>query len=251
MTKRPARLGFLIPPGNPTTETEVIRMTPSGATVHFTRMVAKGVTGSLEGQEERNRTQIAHLPDNVALLRMVNPAVIVLAHTATSYTLGKAGEAALVEEIARDSGIPFITAFGSVVAALSHLGVRRVAAGTPYGESATLQCKQNLEAYGFEVVSLGRLEGVVNIYDETSLRAAELARRIDTREVDAIFLSGVGMPTVDVIAGLEQELGKPVISSAAAMMWNALRIARVEPGPVGYGSLLAGQSPVPNPLRTR
>ena len=87
-----ARLGFLIPPGNPTTEPEVIRLTPPGVSVHFTRMVAHGVTGSLDGQEERNRTQIAHLDENVALLSMVNPSVIVLAHTATSYTLGRAGE---------------------------------------------------------------------------------------------------------------------------------------------------------------
>ena len=50
MGVRPARLGFLVPPGNPTTETEVIRMTPPTATVHFTRMVAHGETGSLQGQ---------------------------------------------------------------------------------------------------------------------------------------------------------------------------------------------------------
>ena len=67
-------------------------MTPPNATVHFTRMVARGETGSLQGQEERNRSQIAHLPENVALLSMVKPDVIVLAHTATSYTLGKAAE---------------------------------------------------------------------------------------------------------------------------------------------------------------
>lgn len=239
MSNRPARLGFLVPPGNPTTETEVIRMTPAGVSVHFTRMVAHGQTGSLQGQEERNRTQIAHLPENVALLAMVKPRVIVLAHTATSYTLGKAGEAALIERLARDGGVPFITAFGSVVKALAHLEARRVAFGTPYGEDATLQCKANLEAHGFEVTSFGRLEGVVNIYDETSERAAQLARRIDTPDADAVFLSGVGMPTVDVLERLEQELGKPVISSAAAMMWNALRVAGVGARVDGFGGLLA------------
>jgi maleate isomerase len=238
-SERPARLGFLIPPGNPTTETEVIRITPPGVTVHFTRMVAHGETGSLQGQEERNRTQIEHLPENVALLRMVKPAVIVLAHTATSYTLGRDAEAALAARMERDSGIPFITAFGSVVAALGHLGARRIAFGTPYGESATLQCKASLEACGVEVVNFGRLEGVVNIYDETSARAADLARRVDVPAADAVFLSGVGMPTVDVLADLEQALGKPVISSAAAMMWNALRIAGVATRPAGFGSLLS------------
>ena len=237
------RLGFLVPPGNPTTEPEVIRMTPAGVTVHFTRMVARGEPGSLHGQEERNRSQIQHLPENVELLALVRPAVIVLAHTATSYTLGRDGERDLVAKIERASGIPFITAFGSVVAALRHLGAKRVAFGTPYGEAATRQCKENLAAYGFEVTGFGRLEGVGNIYDETAERAAGLARRIDTADADAVFLSGVGMPTIDVLEALERELGKPVVSSAAAMMWNALRVAGYVGTVDGFGCLLSGRRP--------
>lgn len=244
MGARGVRLGFLVPPGNPTTETEVIRMTPPSVSVHFTRMVAHGEAGSLQGQEERNRTQIAHLPENVALLSMVKPNVIVLAHTATSYTLGKEGEQALVRQLSESSGIPFITAFGSVIRALMQLGARKVAFGTPYGEAATLQCKANLQVHGFEVVSFGRLQGVHNIYEETSSRAAQLAREVDKADADAVFLSGVGMPTIDVLQQLEHELGKPVISSAAAMMWNALRTAGADDGGIpGFGSLLSGRPP--------
>ena len=234
-----ARLGFLVPPGNPTTEPEVIRLTPPGVSVHFTRMVAHGVTGSLDGQEERNRTQIAHLDENVSLLSMVNPSVMVLAHTATSYTLGKQGEADLIDRIERSSGFRLITAFGSVVEALRRLGIERIAVGTPYGEASTQQCKLNLEAHGFEVVSIGRLAGVQNIYDETPQRAYGLARQVDAPGAQAVFLSGVGMPTIETLAMMEQDLGKPVISSAAAMVWNALRIAHVSAPISGFGSLLA------------
>src|SRR2546426_3295002 len=149
----PIRLGFLVPPGNPTVEPEMMRLAPAGVTVHFTRMVAQGEAGAHAGQEERNRTQIAHLDENVALLAMVKPAVIVMAHTASSYTLGKEGEAKLVERLERASGIPFITAFGSVIRALGHLGAKRVALATPYSAEATLKSKAHLEAHGLEVVS--------------------------------------------------------------------------------------------------
>lgn len=233
-----ARLGFLIPPGSPTTETELIQMTPKGVSVHFTRMVAHGTAGSLDGQEERNRTQIAHLDENVALLSMVKPSVIALAHTATSYTLGKQGEAELVQRLERESGIRFITAFGSVVAALKHLGVNRVAVGTPYSESSTKQCEANLKSHGFDVVSLGRLEGVTNIYDETAERAYQLARKVNCEAAEAVFLSGVGMPTIDVLDVLERDLGKPAISSASAVMWNALRVSGANAPVNGYGRLL-------------
>src|SRR6059058_6535467 len=118
-------MGFLVPPGNPTVKVEMIAlsaaMRPPEVSVHFTRMVAHGAAGSHQGQEERNRSQIAHLDENVRLLAMVAPKVIVLAHTATSYTLGREGEAELVARMQKQSGIPFITAFGSVLAALEYL----------------------------------------------------------------------------------------------------------------------------------
>jgi maleate isomerase len=233
------RLGFLVPPGNPVVEGEMIRLAPPGVSVHFHRMTAGGVTGSHEGQEERNRSQIAHLDENVELMALVKPAVIVMAHTATSYTLGKAGEAALIERLTRASGIPFITAFGSVLLALRHLGAQRIALGTPYSAEATLKSKSFLEANGIEVVSWGNLPDVKNIYEETPERAEALARQVDSPAAQAAFMSGLGMPTIEVLGKLEEALGKPVISSATASMWNALRVAGCNAKVAGYGRLLS------------
>ena len=237
------RLGFLVPPGNPTVEPEMMALVPPGCSLHFARLTATGVTGSLSGQEERNRQMLDGLDASLALLAMVRPAVVVLAHTATSYTLGQEREAALVAEIeARHAGqgLRFLTAFGSVLAALGALGVRRIAFGTPYAMETTLRGKAHLEAHGFEVVRFGVLPNVVNIYDETPERAYQLGRQVDHAEAEAVFLSGVGMPTIDTLAALEADLGKPVVSASAAMMWHALRTAGVRAGVPGYGRLLAG-----------
>lgn len=233
-----ARIGILVPPGNPTVEPEMTAMTPPGVTLHFTRMHASGVTGSLSGQEARNREQIAGLDANIALLAMVKPAVIGLAHTATSYTLGRSDEAALLARLNATHQVPVVTAFGSVLAALAHLGVTRIAFGTPYSLDTTLQGKALLESCGLTVTAFGRLEGVTNIYDETLERAAILARQVDHVDAQAVFLSGVGMPTVGVIAALETELGKPVLSAASALMWNLLRHAEAR-GAAGFGRLFA------------
>jgi maleate isomerase len=233
-----ARIGFLVPPGNPTLEPEMIELAPRGVSLHFTRMVAEGAAGSHQGQEERNRSQIAHLDENVRLLSMVKPDVIVMGHTAMSYTLGKQAEAELVARLERASSARFITAFGSVIAALQHLKVQRVALGTPYDEAATQKSKANLEAYGFTVVHAGRLENVVNIYDETPERAYKLGRQVDRPEAQAVFMSGVGMPTVATLGILEKDLEKPALSSASAMMWRALRVAGVNQPIEGYGRLL-------------
>src|SRR5690349_7748100 len=71
-----ARLGFLIPPGNPTVEPELTAMTPPGVSIHFSRLVARGAAGTHQGQEERNRDQIEHIDQSAELLAMVKPDVI-------------------------------------------------------------------------------------------------------------------------------------------------------------------------------
>ena len=174
-----ARLGFLVPPGNPTVETEMIAMAPEGVSLHFHRMAARGTPGSLEGQTERNRSMIESIDEATELLAMVKPDVIVVAHTATSYHLGRRGEADLLDRLQQSTGRRVVTAFGSVVRALERLNVRKLALGTPYSPEVTLQGKAHLEAHGFEVVKFDSLEGIDNIYDTTAEQAYGLARSVD------------------------------------------------------------------------
>src|SRR5882672_6980227 len=218
-----ARLGFLVPPGNPTVETEMIALAPQGVALHFHRMTARGTGGSLDGQTERNRMMVDNIDGSVELLAMVEPDVIVVAHTATSYHLGRRG----------------VTAFGAVVRALERLNLRKLALGTPYSAEVTSQGKAHLEAHGFEVVNFDNLKGIDNIYDTTAEQAYRLARSVDAEDAEAVFLSGTGMPTVSVLEALEQDLGKPVISSASAMMWHALRLAGVGQPVPDYGRLVS------------
>ncbi|MGA7073085.1 maleate cis-trans isomerase family protein [Bradyrhizobium sp.] len=233
-----ARIGFLVPPGNPTVEPEMMELAPPGVSLHFTRMTADGPAGTHTGQEERNLSQLASVPACVKLLSMVSPRVIVMAHTATSYTLGLKREAELVAEMEALSSARFITAFGSVLEAFSHLGARRIAYATPYSAEMTSLGKRHLETCGLQVVSSGHLTGVRNIYEENSERAYAIARQVDHPDADVIFLSGVGMPTLDALKPLEEDTGKPVISAASAMMWHALRSAGVHCSIRGYGRLL-------------
>jgi maleate isomerase len=231
------RIGFLVPPGNPTVEPEMAELAPAGVSVHFARMSASGPAGTHTGQEERNHSQIASLDEATRLLAMVTPRVIVLAHTATSYTLGREAEAALVERQEAATQARFITAFGSVLEALACLDVRSIAYATPYDAELTERGRAHLTLHGFDVVGVARLEGVRSIYEETTERAYAVGRQADRPEAEAVFLSGTGMPTLAMLQMLEDDIGKPVFSASSAMMWNALRVAGISSPRDSYGRL--------------
>jgi len=234
-----ARLGFLVPPGNPTVEAEMMALAPAGVSLHFHRMAAGGgLPGALDNQDARTGAMVDGLDGSAGLLALVKPDIILIAHTATSYYLGRDREAELLARLTRATGVPITTAFAAVVGALERLGVRRLALGAPYSAETTAQGRAHLEAHGFAVVASDNLKGVTNIYDETAERAYGLARGVDRPEAEAVFLSGTGMPTLPVLELLEQDLRKPVISSASAMMWHALRHCGMRQPIPGFGRLL-------------
>ena len=234
------RLGVLVPAGNPTVEPELYRMAPAAVTVHFARIDSRdGTPGAHAGMERRLLGYVDALPAAIAGLAAVKPAVVVLAHTSVSYATGFAEEPALVERIAKLAGCPAVTASRAILAAFTHLGVRRIALATPYSEAVEALGAAYWRAGGVEVVAHRRLEGVTNIYDETEARAYELGRAVDMREAEALLISGTGLPTAGIIQRLEDDLGKPVVTGQSAALWHALRTTRVTSPVRGYGRLLA------------
>ena len=61
---------------------------------------------------------------------------------------------------------------------------------------------------------------------------AQLVRETDTDDAQAVFISCTNLPTYDVIADLEHELGKPVLTANQVTMWHSLSlIGRKAVGP--------------------
>jgi maleate cis-trans isomerase len=239
MEKR-ARLGVMVPAGNPTIEPELYRMAPSTVTIHFARLdTLAGAPGAADGMEARTLGYLDSLPTAARALAAVEPDVVVLAHTAVSYLTGFGNEPGLLARLATLAHAPSVTAARAILAALQHLGVRRLALATPYPESISAAGRAYWEAAGLDVVAHRRLDGVANIYEETEARAYTLGREADTAAAEAVLISGTGLPTAGIVERLESDLGKPVVTSQAATLWYALRTVGIKRPVQGFGRLLA------------
>ena len=129
-----------------------------------------------------------------------------------------------------------------VVEALRLFGARSVVAVSPFVDERNQDIKRFLEASGFRVPAARGL-GLVNNIDfamQSAEAAYDLARAAASaaREAEAIYIACPRWPTVDIIAALESDTGKLVVSATAAMVWGALRAVSIKECTPGYGKLM-------------
>lgn len=151
------------------------------------------------------------------------PEVVAYACTSGSFVNGAVGERAL-QQVMIDAGAPAaVTSAGALVRALETLDAGRIAIATPYVESVTQRLHEFLGEYGIEVVSSVGLGLMGRIWTVSYRQVVEIVRAADRPEAEAMFISCTNLPTYDIIAPLEQELGKPVLTANQVTIWAALR----------------------------
>lgn len=165
---------------------------------------------------------------------------VAYACTSGSFVGGRDGEKKITEAMLASGAEQALTTSGALVEALESLGVSRVVVATPY----IAELSQKLSAFlaehqitAIDNVSLGLSTKISQVLYE---RTAEMIRAADRSDAEAIVISCTNLPTYDLLAPLERELGKPVISANQATLWAALR--RVHRSAVGEGQRLLAQT---------
>jgi maleate isomerase len=212
----------VVAPHDMALDRELWRWVPDDVSLHITRMPYVPLAVGTE--------LAVHISDpalvarGVTDIRAVSPLVAAYACTSGSFVGGLAGEAALVAAMI-DAGAPgAVTTSGALLAALRHLDVTTLATATPYTPELTAGLSGFLAEAGVEVVSASGLGLTSDIWMVPYDITANLVRATDTDDAQAVFISCTNLPTYDIIATLEAELGKPVLTANQVTIWSALGV---------------------------
>ena len=176
------------------------------------------------------------------MIAHVRPAAMAMVCTGGSFAGGYGYDQKLIQKMKERNGdIPTTTSSTSMMEAFKTLGVSRVALAVPYLEEVAMAEKKFVEDHGIEVVDMKwlGLQDAIEIASVPRETVYRLASEVDGPRCQAVFLSCIALHTVDVIDRLENDLGKPVVSSNQASMWRLLRLANIKDRFEGFGQLLS------------
>ena len=232
-----ARIGVIVPTVNIIAEPEFHAMAPDGVTSHFTRMPLH-----FHPEEDEFKELMDDLDIRLDELKICGSTVV-----AYNCTVGSMACPAdlLKAKLEGDTGKPSAATATSVLKALEVLGVTRISMATPYDQATNEHEKEYLAAAGIEVVAMAGYEfpdnglGGLNFASVSPADVLAHARKVDRPEAEAVFISCANFGSAGIAQALEDEIGKPVITSNICCFWACLRAGGIDDRIEGFGSLLA------------
>lgn len=229
-----AHIGYVLIPNDDLIEEEMSRLAPPGVGVHFSR---------IPGVDACNVEALMAMEKDIAdaAARFVfedGLDVVCFACTSASALIG---EERVMTELSR--GAPKAeptTLISGVIRALRAFHVQRIVVVTPYLDEINVLEEIYLKEQGFDVLDIQGMNILsgADMYRVAPNFILEYARNLDRPDAEAIFISCGGIRSLEIVDALEQQAGKPVITSNQAMFWDTIRLAGVEEKIEGYGQLL-------------
>jgi maleate isomerase len=145
----------------------------------------------------------------------LRPAAFGFACTGSSYLVGRAAEVRIVQRLEEQYGYPILTATAAIMGVLEGKAARRIAIASPYPPALAEAARAYWSDAGYEVVEIRRIDtssdDTRRIYALGSADARVAASALRELEVDAVLISGTGLPSLQLIA--EDVKGPPLLSS--------------------------------------
>ncbi|MBV9449010.1 MAG: aspartate/glutamate racemase family protein [Streptosporangiaceae bacterium] len=215
--KSPVHAGVLVPWANTVVEAELHRVTEPSVIWHYARLVPASRTTGLDAQFLRGLLEAA--PAALAQLSALPLRYAYLACTSAAFMYPDS-----IEQVRQGAPVTVVNAFEAIMNALSQRAASRIVLLTPYPDEITKAEALMFSRNGVAVTGyacLGFDDGYDTITGEHVRELILKAGCAAMDEAEAIVLSCTGWPTLDLIPDIQQNLGKPVISSNLAIGWHA------------------------------
>lgn len=141
---------------------------------------------------------------------------------------------------AAKSDCPVVTPTSAALHAFTMLDLRKISVLTPYTKEVTQALADYFESRGPTIMSAA----CFGLSDDREMARIE-PDEIHSAAVEAchpaaqgLFISCTGLRAASVAQRIEDQLGKPVITSNQAMFWRTIRQAGCDLPVAGYGRLL-------------
>jgi len=167
-------------------------------------------------------------------------AIMVIGTSLTFYR-GPEAHRNLLEELRQRTGLPVSTMSQAIIDGLREVGAGRVAVATAYSDPVNRRLRDLLRAADIEVLALECFDllefGGPSKKSEADIIALS-GRAVDQASgAEGILISCGGLRTLGVAKPLEAHHDIPVVSSATAAFWAAMRLVGESGRIEGYGRL--------------
>ncbi len=206
---------FLIPQQNANMHPEYEMMRPEGVNNQMYRF-------DISNHEKVREAVLATLPQ----CQGCYPDMIITANSIEMRNWSLDIQADYVGQLeAGAKGVPVVTATDATAAALRTIGAQRIAVLSPMSEVYSKSVQAYYESAGFSVPYATCLDvkESIDIIKVTVDQILEAFKRNDHDDVDTFLHVGGALGMVSMIGELEQQLGRPIVSSNAATYWYAMR----------------------------
>ncbi|MEM8801060.1 MAG: Asp/Glu racemase [Pseudomonadota bacterium] len=235
-----SRFGILVPFTNTNLEADFALMRPDGVSMHYSRLGGYD-EDAIPDAAQMQGLGASELDESLRLLMGVKPDVVIYGCTSATLTHGPAFDRALSAKIKASTGAATVTAAGALVHALKALNTKKIGFASPYVPAINEMAIGFLKQEGAETIKRAEVAETLSNDGQGALSPQavyELGLKADHPDADAVVLSCTDMRAVEIIEELEARIGKPVITSNQAMLFQALAAIGYPEPLKGFGTLL-------------
>lgn len=217
---------------------EFYRAAPDGVTVAMANLVIRDARepAEVEASWARFDTAIEDLKQSHVDHLTLSGAPLVLAK-------GVARHAELLQYLGERASVPVSTSPRSFADGLKHLGAVKLAVATSFIDAHNQLVRDFLVSEGFEVLGIDSLDTGMTSIEKAMLSPAQVFHHVRSvarkyEQADAVLITSSAWPTITLIQALEDDIGKPVVSSSLGQIWDPLRTLGIKCRIDGFGKLL-------------